>query len=71
MSDIFEVKECRSIDFSKEVCAFLAKVMILVRKCLICVVKECKSIVVSTEVCVFLVKVMILVRRSDIFEKKC
>ena len=65
------VKECKSVDFSKEVCDFLAKVMILVNRCLIFVVKGCKSVYFSKEVCDFLVKVMILVRRSEIFEKKC
>ena len=49
---------------------FVAKVMILVRRCLFFVMKGCKSVDFSKEVCVFLVKVMILVRRSDIFEKK-
>ena len=65
------VKECKSVDFCKEVCAFLLKVMMLVRRCSIFVVKECKSIDFSKEVCDFLAKVIILVRRSDIFEKMC
>ena len=68
------VNECTSIDFSKEVCECLVKVMILVRRsdifekkvlilvrrCDICVVKECKSIDFTKEVCDFLVKVVIL-----------
>ena len=40
-------KECKSIDFSKEVYDFLAKVVILVWRSDIFVVKECKSIAFS------------------------
>ena len=61
----------KSVDFSKEVYEFLAKVVILVRRSLISVVKECKSIDFSKEVYECLAKVVILIRRSNIFEKKC